>query len=190
MIRAKECLLLLVVWLAVILPAAAHKAKCFAAVEGDRISGYAWLGGGSRPKNVPFKVLAPDGEVLQEGTTNEEGEFSFRPTRRCDHRIVVLAGEGHEAQFTVAADELPLDPADAPSAADIEQAVSRQIAPLRRELAAFRDRQRLQDVLAGIGYIAGLAGVTFYFLGVRRRERLSGRGSQEHGPRGQDRGTP
>ncbi len=184
-------------------PAWAHKIRCFAAADGDRISGYAWMAGGVRPKNVPFRVFDPDGEILFEGTTDENGEFSFTPTRSCDHRIVVDAGEGHQAVFVVAADELPaglavpersfdaIQSSSAPEALSagptparpgdegelerlIARAVSAQIAPLRRELAEFQGRQRLQDVIAGLGYIAGLAGAVFFFLGSKRTGRAAG----------------
>jgi len=52
---------------------------------------------------------------------------------------------------------------------DIEQAVSRQVRPLREALEAYEEKVRLRDVLGGIGYILGIMGITFYFLGRRRR---------------------
>jgi hypothetical protein len=185
--------------LAQAVPAGAHSVKCFAALDGDAISGYAWTGNGQRVRNMPFRVFDPDGDVLHEGTTDARGEFSFAPARACDHEIVVEAGEGHVARFTVLSGDLlaggiagPVADAEPSTAAaparaeggndeapagagDLEsivrRAVSSQIAPLRRELAEFRERRRLQDVIAGLGYIAGLAGAAFFFLGVRRRER-------------------
>ena len=45
-----------------------------------------------------------------------------------------------------------------------------ELAALRRELRQYEQRIRLRDVLGGIGYIVGMAGVAFYFLGVRRRQ--------------------
>jgi nickel transport protein len=188
----------LVAALSLAAPAFAHKVKCFAAADGDRVAGYAWLSGGARPSQVPFRVVAPDGTVLHAGMTDERGEFAFIPDRPVDHRIEVDAGDGHFAIFTVRAGDLPaaLRPADAagttpspagastlaPDAATravvpddleqrIERAVSRELAPLRRELAAFQERTRFQDVVAGLGYIAGLTGLAFFFLGSRRKNR-------------------
>ncbi len=178
-------------------PAFAHKVSCFAATDGDRVAGYAWLSGGARPSQVPFRVLAPDGTVLHEGVTSERGEFAFIPDRAVDHRIVVDAGNGHVATFTVRAEDLPeaLHPVDAspPPAAPttlapaapvtvpaispddldrrIERAVSSQLDPLRRDFAAFQERTRYQDVVAGLGFIAGLTGLAFFFLGLRRKDR-------------------
>jgi nickel transport protein len=205
----------LAIWLVPLLlaalPARAHKAKCFAAVEGDVISGYAWMGGGERARNAPYRVLGPDGSLLREGHTDAEGEFAFAPAGRCDHRILIDAGEGHLAAFTVPAGDLPAGlaaavatappaairsdepgmpasegpraPADTAAGGSgqsleiiVERAVGRRIAPLQRELAEFQDRQRLQDIVAGLGYIAGLAGAAFFFLGSRRNRTRNGPG--------------
>jgi nickel transport protein len=54
-------------------------------------------------------------------------------------------------------------------AAAIEQAVARQLRPLREQLEAHDSRVRLQDVLGGIGYIAGLAGLGLWWYGARRQ---------------------
>lgn len=54
-------------------------------------------------------------------------------------------------------------------AAQIEQAVARQLRPLREQLDVHDARVRLQDVLGGIGYIAGLAGLALWWSAARRR---------------------
>ena len=63
----------------------------------------------------------------------------------------------------------PDDPA-APTAsvleAAVERAVARQVRPLREALEAERARARLHDILGGIGYIVGVAGLALWW---RRR---------------------
>lgn len=59
-----------------------------------------------------------------------------------------------------------LDPA---MAAAIESAVARQVRPLREELAEARARARMQDVLGGIGYIVGVAGLALWWRAPGRR---------------------
>lgn len=54
--------------------------------------------------------------------------------------------------------------------AAIERAVARQVRPLREEMLAARNAVRFSDVLGGIGYLFGLAGLGFWWHG-RRRER-------------------
>ena len=33
---------------------------------------------------------------------------------------------------------------------------------------------RLQDIVGGVGYILGITGMLFYFLGIRRKETSTG----------------
>jgi nickel transport protein len=191
-------LLLLAGLLGGIEPALAHKVKVFATVEGTVLSGYVYYPGGGKAKNVPVRFLDPHGVSLGETTTNDEGEFRFTATVRVDHRIVVDTGEGHRAEFTVPAADLPeslgtpvaaapVAPADPRPAASvpanpeavatgptaealqelIEKAVARQVRPLREQLDAYEAKIRWHDMLGGIGYILGLAGLSFYLL-VRR----------------------
>ena len=112
-------------------------------------------------------------------------------------------GDGHGAEFTLPADQLPPDlpPLGLPAAADQKAApaavasgaaageepnsqcptrspaapgagdsVNHELVELRREFQDFRQEVRWHDVLGGIGYIVGVAGIAFYFLGVRRKE--------------------
>jgi nickel transport protein len=53
------------------------------------------------------------------------------------------------------------------------RAIARQLEALRREMNQYHNQLRLRDVLGGLGYILGIMGVVFYFLGVRRKEKKS-----------------
>jgi len=53
----------------------------------------------------------------------------------------------------------------------IESAVSKRMRPLERQISEFRDEVRMSDILGGIGMIMGFAGLTFYFLGVRKKDK-------------------
>jgi len=44
-------------------------------------------------------------------------------------------------------------------------ALGQQIRQLQRQVEEYEQRTRLRDVLGGIGFILGLAGIAFYFLG-------------------------
>ena len=176
-------------------PAQAHKVKVFASAEGSLITGYAYFPGGGRIKGGRVDIIGPDGEKLAQVMIDERGEFSFQAQARIDHRLVLDAGQGHVARFLVEAEELPeslpgggrtkttsplaapADNAPIPGQANIsedrlveliDQAVSRQIRPLRRQVEAFQEKIYWHDVLGGIGYIIGLMGLSLYFLGRRR----------------------
>ncbi len=56
--------------------------------------------------------------------------------------------------------------------AEIE-GLARQVTALRSDLRRYQNELRFRDVLGGLGYILGVMGTAFYFLGVRRKERQS-----------------
>lgn len=165
-------------------PALAHKLKVFAAADGAEVSGYAYFSGGDRAQGAALTVTGPDGTVLFTGATAADGTFRFTAARRVDHTLTVDGGDGHQAQATLPAADLPpglpggegneasaapapaavFTPAPAPSAemqAMIEAAVARQVRPLREQLDAYQDQVRWHDVAGGIGTIIGLAGLAF-----------------------------
>lgn len=172
--------------------AMAHKIKVFATAEGTVISGYAYLTGGTRVKDALVRVKAADDTLLGETTVDSTGTFRFEAKQPIDHRIIVDAGGGHVAEFTVKASELTgMDTAGTASiaaAADnatseepssvslstatlqtlVDKAVARQLRPLREQLDAYQAETRWQDILGGIGYILGIAGIAFYLLARRQ----------------------
>jgi nickel transport protein len=62
-------------------------------------------------------------------------------------------------------------PVDSDSLGNQIDQLRRQVVQLREQIAAYEQKRRWSDVLGGIGYILGIMGVAFYFLGVRRKER-------------------
>jgi len=180
--------------------AQAHTMHLFAYAEAGKIRGEVFARGGSPIVGATITAYGPGGETLAETKTDDAGEFSLVPTKRCDWRLVAVAGDGHQAEYTVPSEELPPDlPEDtgmpaapakspsntqtvAPALPDSESAapappadgtaeLSRQVSALRRELNQLRDELRWQDTIGGVGYILGLMGLTFYFLGVQKRNR-------------------
>jgi nickel transport protein len=183
-------------------PVLAHRIKVFAYAEGAKIIGSVYFPGGGKARNVAVVVLGPEGRKLGEVTTDETGAFAFEATARCDHTFVFDSKDGHRAQYTLKADELPrslagpddatgagpgVEPpteAELPDAAGpevagaflqsdleqaVERAVARQIGLLRQQLDKQEERRRFRDVLGGVGYIFGIAGVAFFLLARRKR---------------------
>jgi nickel transport protein len=85
----------------------AHNMRVFADVTGRTITGNAYMSGGGNPRNAQVIVLGPDGKQLGRTTTDEKGNFRFDATVRCDHTFVIDSGDGHRAECTVRAEELP-----------------------------------------------------------------------------------
>ncbi len=53
----------------------------------------------------------------------------------------------------------------------VEEAVSRQLRPLRRDMQKRRSEVQIRDVLGGVGYIFGLMGIILYLKKLRRDRR-------------------
>jgi nickel transport protein len=164
------------------LPVSAHGIHLHLRVEGDEIRGRADFVGGGPVTEARITVYSPGGRTLGSTKTDDEGRFAYTPREAVDHRFRLDAGAGHAVEETVKTGELPaslLTASDDGSAAsnetDLEQkttdTLSRQIGELREEIARLRRSIRLHDILGGIGYIAGLAGLWFYLKARRvRRE--------------------
>lgn len=154
-------------------PALAHKMKVFATADGATISGYVYFGGGGRAMGARVEATA-DGAPVYAGVTDDEGRFAFPIGARADYRIAVDGGDGHAAEATVPAADLPeaSSAVAAPVAADlealVERAVARQVRPLREQIDAYEEKVRWHDVLGGLGAIVGVAGLA-YGLTARRR---------------------
>jgi len=84
----------------------AHKVTIFAWVEGDTVYTESKFSGGRKAKNAPVEVFDARGNKLLEGKTDNNGEFSFKAPRKTELKIVLLAGMGHKAEWTIHAEEL------------------------------------------------------------------------------------
>lgn len=160
-------------------PAAAHKLKVFASVQGDTVSGYAFFIGGGRPQGSSWIAKDAEGREIAAGTTDAEGQFSFqRPEEAASGlTITVDTHEAHIASSTLSADRLgsvvagvtteaaPDSPAHVPDeqiAALVEAAVQRQVEPVLERIEEMDSRLRFTDALSGVFFILGLAGVTLW----------------------------
>jgi len=84
----------------------AHGVNIFAWVEGDTVYVESKFKGGKQVKAGPIVVMDMEGHELLSGVTNEKGEFSFKIQKREDMKIVLMAGAGHRAEWTLPASEM------------------------------------------------------------------------------------
>lgn len=180
-------------------PAAlAHNVILSAWAAGDVIEGEVGLSSGALAEaGTVVRVLGPDGEDLGTTSVGEDGLFRFEPSEAVPHRFVADLGQGHVAEATLAVEELPAEvaaqldvspgaaraatPTAAAAAATataidageletlVASAVQRELAPLKRQLAAREQEADLQALIGGIGYICGVFGVLFFVYARRRR---------------------
>ncbi|MGE5152818.1 MAG: hypothetical protein ACM3ST_02280 [Bdellovibrio bacteriovorus] len=180
---------LLVILSLVAAPTLAHQIRVFAFADGDRIEGSAFFAGGGAASGAHVRVLDAQGGLLAELEPDGEGAFVFQAKAPVDHLVVAETADGHRAEWRVSAAELgpgfkgpPIQPGaegeeavrpgDEPAAnldlaAMVEQAVARQVRPLREELAAAQARAGVRDVLGGIGYILGITGLLAWWRSRR-----------------------
>ena len=181
--------------------ASAHRVNIFAFVDGDAVQVECGFNRSQKVKQGTVEVFdATTGARLLQGTTDDNGVFRFPVTaelREAGHdlNIRIIAGEGHQNDWTVAAvavaaAEVPATPASlvagqaAPSAAApvaavsggatpaeieriVDAALDAKLSPIKRMLAEQTEAgPNLRDIIGGIGWIFGLIGVAAYF---RRR---------------------
>ena len=126
----------------------AHGVNVFAWVEGDTVYVESKFSGGKRVKAGKIIVTDPQGTELVKGTTNKEGEFSFKVPKKTDLKIVLIAGAAHRAEWTV-------------SAAEFEMPAARKTAPPPKSPG-------IKEIIIGIGCILSLTGIAAY---IRKRRK-------------------
>ena len=164
----------------------AHKVNIFAYVEGDTVYTESYFPDGKKVEGGIVQVYDSKGNKLLEGKTDKDGQFNFKPPKKDDLKIVLIATLGHRASYTLSKDELP-DIAAAkkeqelklkePAAEEVAQldldqvkkiidsSLDEKLKPIMRELARMQQKRvSLQEVIGGIGYILGIMGIILYFV--------------------------
>ncbi len=83
----------------------AHKLSAFAYREGNKIMGEAYFSGGTPCKHCKVEIFDKNGKKIQQGFTNQKGEFSLKVKNKGKLKIVINGGEGHLATFILEAEK-------------------------------------------------------------------------------------
>ncbi len=162
-------------------PASAHKLKIFATAVGERIEGKIYFVGGGVVPGAKLQLQDAKGQKLAEVTADQAGRFALTRSGPGAQVLVADLGDGHVARLALPAAGAAAPVAGsaavgtAPGAADaqlpalLEQAVARQIEPLRAQLNDYEDQLRLRDILGGLAFIIGLAGTAAWVKAGQRR---------------------
>lgn len=163
--------------------AMAHDVEISVTIAGGAILGEATYFGGSPVKNVTISVSDSEGNPLGTSRTDDRGFFVYRPDSQVDHVFTVETSDGHRDSVTMLAADLPSverddvngSPSDAVDEARlraiVREEVSEQLAPLALQIEKNSSAVRVHDVIAGIGYIAGVFGVVALIQARSRRNR-------------------
>ncbi len=171
-----------------------HNIQIFAGNEGTEISGYVYFSDGGRVRDANVKVFTNEGELILQTRTNQEGVFRFTANQGMDLTVVADTKDGHRAEWSVRANEIPESLPDPtvwkeghsdPTLAngkngnlELRRMIREELRPLEaqftrrnEEFERFRNEIRWRDIVGGIGYLIGIAGVACCLRGRRQRSQ-------------------
>lgn len=178
-------------------PAQAHKVVASAWVEGTELVGEIGFSNGKpAPPGTRVELFDHELRKLGETATDEDGLFRFSPPSRLGDGLAGEAvegvaltvrsdlGAGHLAEVRLSPEEVApiagrpasdtprgsaetLGPTDEALRVLIAEAVRQEVQPLRKEIVQLKEQTGLQQILGGMGYIAGLFGLLFFVYGRR-----------------------
>ena len=126
----------------------AHRVNLFAWVEGDTVYVESKFSGGKNVNAGKITVTGPKGTVLIKAATDENGKFSFKVPQKTELKIVLVAGTGHRAEWTIAEHEIEM--------------------PAAGQKPASGKDTTVKNIIIGFGLIFGLTTVAAYF---RKRKK-------------------
>jgi nickel transport protein len=164
--------------------AEAHRVNLFVYVEGDTVYAEGYFPDGGACRDCLVEVLELDsGEKLLEGTTDEEGMFSFKLPGKGPLKVVLNAGMGHRDEYILRSgpagseetraenvpEEIKLPESDFQA---LDQVLEKRLRPMEQRLIRIEQRLSrpgLTEVIGGIGFIVGIFGIFLYLKERGRR---------------------
>jgi len=169
----------------------AHKVNIFAYVEGDTVYTESYFPDGTKVKDGIVEVYDSQGIKLLEGKSDENGEFNFKPPKKDDLEIVLIASMGHKNSYTLSADELAgiivSEKAQEPESTEsevkevmqvdleqikriIDSSLDEKLKPIMKQLTKAQQKEvSFIEVVGGIGYIFGIMGIILYFASKKKK---------------------
>ncbi len=169
----------------------AHKANIFAYIEGDTVYTESYFLDGTKMKGGIVEVYGGQGIKLLEGKTDEKGEFNFKPPKKDDLEIVLIASLGHKNSYILSADELvgiiasekPQEPESIESEVKgvmqvdleeikriIDSSLDEKLKPIMKQLTKAQQKEvSFTEVVGGVGYIFGIVGIILYFASRKKK---------------------
>lgn len=171
--------------------ALAHSMHVFAYIDGETIKGESAYGDGSPVSGAALEVHDCDGRLVGRAKTSAEGSFSLPLKQgRPPLEVQIKDGGGHACSYTLepetssqeasagvateTSDSTPPDPgpsmAEPAPQEDVALMLRRELAPIKAQLARLASRRTigLAEVVGGLGWIIGLAGLAMWFKSRKR----------------------
>ncbi len=184
--------IILLVFVFIIIPhlGFCHRINIFCYVDGENIRCQAKFTPGGPVKNGEILVESVQTKkLLLKTKTNDKGEVSFKIPEQVfknhwDLKVICNAEMGHRNFWIVKAEEMApskeLETSQITSQARemiskkeleevLSKVISRQLSPIKKELAELKEHKiSIHDIIAGLGYIFGLAGIVMYMLSRKK----------------------
>ena len=128
-----------------------------------RIDTKVYYGGGTPAADASVEVYKPDGTLYQEGKTDDEGKFSFELGVMKGEWKVVAQSMGHRQEISI---DVWTEPTESETSPDVEQPTE---PGEPAELQGTTELPLYARVLAGLGYLVGIAGIAIGYMGWKAR---------------------
>lgn len=150
----------------------AHGMRISVVPSAEGLAGRVWYSDETAAAGNAVLLHDGSGRELQSTLSDAEGRFAFRAIEPGDYLVVADGEEGHRAEARItlgAVAAVVASPALAEQdAAALAALLRSELEPLREDIARFEQRIRLSDLIGGIGFIAGLAGLLMAWRAQRR----------------------
>jgi nickel transport protein len=139
--------------------ASAHRVVIFAWIEGDTVFTESQFADGKKVVGGQVTVYDLGGNILLDGKTNTNGEFSFKIPQPAGMRIVLAAGMGHQGEWTLSDAEvsgasdllktpIPENPADETVVlSDDMSASASSRTPQPEQAGSFMDEKQIEQIV-------------------------------------------
>ncbi len=175
--------------------AVAHRVNVFAYREGDVVNVEGYFVDGTPAAGSKVEVFDAAGRLVARGKTDREGLWSFSTKEKGQLRIELVASMGHKGTFVLEREDSEgkapgstgaereiakgVETSVAQKESKINKgvleeivvsAVKKEIRPVMSTLLEMKremDKPSLNEVVGGLGYIVGIAGILFFIKGRR-----------------------
>jgi nickel transport protein len=159
--------------------ALAHKVSVYAEIEKNKVIGEGFYSDGSPTVNATIKVYNSKGELIYEGKTSKKGYFEFPCPQTKEIKIVLYAGLGHLATFSLNTSSCMKNSS---VFQPVNNSISGQSTPIsereKEKLAKISKRETVTLQTAWKSLLCGLGWIFSIFLGLFIILRELGRGRQ------------
>jgi nickel transport protein len=138
----------------------AHSFEIFVREEGGVFKGRAYFSDDDPAKNVTVTVSDAEGVEFGRTTTDAEGAFAYSGELPSDTVVFVASTtDGHRAEARIDRPPSETTPRIVPAGVTSMKSYEAELTELHEAIHGLERRLWLRDVIGGIGYIFGLAGL-------------------------------